>query len=140
MAQPALTIRQSRDEELYKTNPDQSVGIGRDCLGERLYFPLETTAMRSLFRDAVLNDIFRTAVTISDGLLESAEVSVWSTPDEEDSLTLDLTLTMDTDWESIKRLRHEINVTVVEWSQEWSEEQKNDYGRTISFGLIPSIL
>ena len=64
------------------------------------------------FRDAVLNDIFRTAVTISDGLLESAEVSVWSTPDEEDSLTLDLTLTMDTDWENIKRLRHEINVTV----------------------------
>ena len=58
MAQPALTIRQSRDEELYKTNPDQSAGIGRDCLGERLYFPLETTAMRSPFRDAVLNDIF----------------------------------------------------------------------------------
>ena len=140
MAQPALTISQSRDEELYKTNPDQSAGIGRDRLAERLYFPLETTAMRSLFRDAVLNDIFRTAVTISDGLLESAEVSVWSTPDEEDSLTLDLTLMMDTDWESIKRLRHEINVTVGEWSQEWSEEQKNDYGRTISFGLIPSIL
>ena len=140
MAQPALTIRDNTRERFSQESLfGKTIGNGGRT-SERLYFPLETTAMRSPFRDAVLNDIFRTAVAISDGLLESAEVSVWSTRDEEDSLTLDLTLTMDTDWENIKRLRHEINVTVGEWSQEWSEEQKNDYGRTISFGLIPSIL
>ena len=102
-----------------------------------LYFPPDTKGLRTQFRDSALNYIYRTALAVSDGRLESASVSVWSTPDEVDSLTLDLTLTVDADWEFIAKLRPEILVKVGEWSQEWSEEEKEDYGRRIYFAILP---
>ena len=102
-----------------------------------LYFPPDTKGLRTQFRDSVLNYIYRTALELSDDRLKSASVSVWSTPDEEDSLTLDLTLTVDADWEFIVKLRHDILVKVGEWSQEWSEEDKEDYGRRIYFAILP---
>ena len=77
-----------------------------------LYFPPDTKGLRTQFRDSALNYIYRTALALSDGRLESASVSVWSTPDEVDSLTLDLTLTVDADWEFIAKLRPEILVKV----------------------------
>ena len=97
----------------------------------RLYFPAETAAMRTQFRDSVLNYIFRTAMGLSDGHLVSAEVMVSDTPGEVDSLFLDLTLTVDADRNFIRNLRYEILVKLGEWSEEWSEEQKEDYGRRI---------
>ena len=102
-----------------------------------LYFPSDTLGMLTRFRKRVLTDIYRTALALSEERLESAAVSVSSQPDEEDSLTLDLTLTINADWEFIKKLRREILIKVGEWSQEWSEEEKDDYGRRIYFGLIP---
>ena len=96
--------------------------------------------MRTPFRDKVLNYIFRTAQALSEGRLESASVSVSSQPDEEDSLALDLTLTVDADWEFIKKLRYDILVKIGEWSEEWTEADRDDYGRRIYFGLVPSVL
>ena len=96
--------------------------------------------MRTGFRDAALNYIFRTALELCGGRLESAEVSVSSTPDEEGSLILDLTLTVGADWETIGELRRDVLVRLGEWSQEWSVEQKKDYGRRIYFGFVPSNL
>jgi hypothetical protein len=65
---------------------------------------------------------------------------VTSTPDEEDSLIIDLTLTVNAGWEVIGELGYNILVKLGEWSQEWSEEEKNDYARRIYFGLVPSNL
>ena len=100
-------------------------------------FAPETAALRTQFRDSVLNYIYRTALGLSDDRLKSASVSVWSAPDEEDSLTLDLTLTVDADWEFITKLRHDILVRVSEWSREWTEEEREDYGRRIYFAILP---
>ncbi len=107
---------------------------------DSLLFPPSVTGMRTPFRDKVLNYIFMTAQELSEGRLKSASVSVSSQPDEEDSLTLDLTLTVDADWEFIKKLRYNILVKIGEWSEEWPETEREDYGRRIYFGLIPSIL
>ena len=82
-----------------------------------LTFASETKGFRTQFRDSVLRSIYRTALGLSDDRLKSASVSVWSTPDEEDSLTLDLTLTVDADWEFIAKLSHDILVRVSEWSR-----------------------
>ena len=100
-------------------------------------FEPETRSLRTQFRDSVLNYIYRTALGLSDDRLKSASVSVGSTPDEEDSLTLDLTLTVDAEWEFIAKLSHDILVRVSEWSREWTEEEREDYGRRIYFAILP---
>ncbi len=105
-----------------------------------LYFPPNVIGMRTRFRDTVLNYIYRTALDLSEGRLESAAVSISSQPDEEDSLTLELTLTVDADWKFIRKLGYDILVKVGDWSKEWSEEERDDYGRRIYFGLVPSVL
>ena len=140
MAQPTLLIRQDRTGKSYKTGLNRTAGTYRARPVDGLYFPPDSLAMRTPFREAVLNYIFRTARELSDGLLESAEVSVTSTPDEEDSLIIDLTLTVNAGWEVIGELGYNILVKLGEWSQEWSEEEKNDYARRIYFGLVPSNL
>ena len=102
-----------------------------------LLFTPETKGLRTQFRDSALNYIYRTALGLSDDRLKSASVSVGSTPEEEDSLTLDLTLTVDADWEFIAKLSHDILVRVCDWSQKWSEEEREDYGRRIYFAILP---
>lgn len=105
-----------------------------------LYFPPSTIGMRTRFRDNALNYIYRTALALSENRLETAAVSVSSQPDEEDSLTLELTLTIDADWEFIRKLGHDILVRLGEWSKEWSEEEREDYARRIYFGIVPAVL
>ena len=100
-------------------------------------FAPETKRLRTQFRDSVLSCIYRTALGLADGRLKSASVSVWSTPGEEDSLILDLTLTVDADWEFIAKLSHDILIRVSEWSREWTEEEREDYGRRIYFAILP---
>lgn len=105
-----------------------------------LHFSPSAMGMRTHFRDTVLNYIYRTALDLSEGRLEAAEVSISDQPDEEDSLTLELTLTIDADWEFIKKLRYDTLVKLCEWSKDWSEEEREDYGRRIYFGILPSDL
>ncbi len=136
MAQPMP----NKAEDGYQEAPSGLSNTQPDRDGVSLYFPSEAIAMRTPFRDAALNFIYRAALELSDGRLESAEVSVWSHPDEEDSETLDLILVVDADWEFISKLRYEILVKLGEWSSEWSEERKRDYGRHIYFGFLPSTL
>ncbi len=102
-----------------------------------LTFAPETKGLRTQFRDSVLNYIYKTALGLSDDRLKSASVSAWSAPDEEDSITLDLTLTVDADWGFIAKLSHDILVRVSEWSREWTEEEREDYGRRIYFAILP---
>ena len=61
-------------------------------------------------------------------------------PDEEDSLQLDLTLTVDADWDAAHKLMGEILDQVSEWSKEWSEDEREDYGRWIYMGVMPAEL
>ena len=126
------------------TNRDPSTqlakAVERTIENDGLRFLPDTMGMRTKFRDAALNYVFRTALELCDGRLESAEVSLSSTPDEEDSLALDLTLTVDADWETVGKLRYQILVKVGEWLQGFSDEEKNDYGRRIYFGFVLSNL
>ena len=96
--------------------------------------------MRTPFRNRVLNYIYRTALDLSGGRLEFAAVSISSQPGEEDSLTMDLTMTVNADWEFIHKLRYDILVKVSEWSKEWSDAERDDYGRRIYFSIIPTSL
>ena len=105
-----------------------------------LRFPIETRGVATSFRKQVLNYMYRTALGMSQGQLESAEVSLATTPDEEHSLQLDLTLTVNADWDAAQKLTEEILDQVSEWSQEWSEDEREDYGRWIYMGVIPAEL
>ena len=104
----------------------------------RLYWPLEAIAMRTAFRDSALRFIYQTVLILSDGRLQSAAVEVWSNPGEEDSLTLNLTLEVDADRNTIKALRYETVVKVTEWLKDRAVDEKADYGRRIYFGVVPS--
>ena len=137
MAQSSPAIRPSTIDKLTQETLSALSTSRRDRPSLHLHFPSGTKGLQSRFRVRALNYIYRTALGLSDDRLKFASVSVWSTPDEEDSLTLDLTLTVDADWEFIGKLRHDILVKVGEWSQEWSEEDKEDYGRRIYFGIVP---
>ena len=140
MASPALHLREVKTERVLRDRLDSPLSGQRNRSNVNLYFPPNVIGMRTRFRDTVLNYIYRTALDLSEGRLESAAVSISSQPDEEDSLTLELTLTIDADWEFIRRLGYDILVKVGDWSKEWSEEERDDYGRRIYFGLVPSVL
>ena len=140
MAHSAIAVRPTSIDKLKHEDPGAPSTSRHDRLSRYLYFPPETRGLRTQFRDLVINYIYRIAQGLSDGRLESASVSVWSTPEEEDSLTLDLTLTVDADWDFIGKLRHDTLTRVSEWSREWSEEEKEDYGRRIYFAILPSNL
>ncbi|MDE2803195.1 MAG: hypothetical protein OXK21_09980 [Chloroflexota bacterium] len=92
------------------------------------------------FRKKALNDIYRTALGAAGERLASAEVSLVSTPDEEDSFHLDLTLAVNADWDTAHELSESVLESVSEWSKEWSKEQQEDYGRWIYFGVVPADL
>ena len=140
MASQALKLKGGGTKGPLFDRLDSHFGTQRHRSNVYLYFPPTAIGMRTRFRDTVLNYIYRTALDLSDGRLESAEVSVSSQPDEEDSLTLELTLTIDAGWEFIRKLGYDILVKIGEWSKEWSEEERDDYGRRIYFGLVPSVL
>ena len=137
MAHSPVSIRPRAINKLRHENPDPLSISRHDRLSLNLYFPPDTRGLRTQFRGLVINYIYRTALGLSGDRLKVASVSVGSTPEEEDSLTLDLTLTVDADWEFIAKLRHDILVKVGEWSQEWSQEEKEDYGRRVYFGIVP---
>lgn len=103
-----------------------------------LHFPLEIQGILTPFREQVLNYIFRTARGLSDGHLESALVEALSEPDEDDSLLLHLALTVKMDWDSLDKLHERILDRLAEWSQEWSEQERDDYARWIFFSLSPA--
>ena len=105
-----------------------------------LYFSPDTKWMRTPFRDAALNFIYKAALDLADGRLESAEVSISDEDDDEDYLSLHLMLTVDDDWEFIKKLGYDIFVKLGEWSKDWSEEEREDYGRRIYFTILPLVL
>lgn len=141
MAMLASEVRYARFPRKFDRAKNSSRSVGqRNQAVASIYFPYDALGMTTRFRKRVLQYIYRSALALSEGRLESAAVSVSSQPDEEDSLTLDLTLTIDSDWENIKKLRREILVKIGEWSREWTEDEKDDYGRRIYFGLIPSSL
>ena len=140
MASPALHLREVRTGRILRDRLDGHLTGQRNRSNVNLYFPPSVIGMRTRFRDTVLNYIYRTALDLSEGRLESAAVSISSQPDEEDSLTLELTLTVDADWKFIRKLGYDILVKVGDWSKEWSEEERDDYGRRIYFGLVPSVL
>ena len=140
MAQSTMVFREIRidhsDELRYIVPPD----IPHNQIAGLLYYPLEAEGVLTTFRKMVLNYIYRTALGLLDGRVESASVSLSSALDEEDSFYLDLTLTVDTDWEAAQALMEDILEKVSEWSGEWSEEDQEDYGRWIYFGVIPTEL
>ena len=140
MASQALKLKGGGTKGPVFDRLDSHFGPQRHRSNVYLYFPPTVIGMRTRFRDTVLNYIYRMALDLSEGRLESAAVSISSQPDEEDSLTLELTLTVDADWEFIRKLGYDILVKVGDWSKEWSEEERDDYGRRIYFGLVPSVL
>ena len=105
-----------------------------------LKFPCETMGLWTEFRSNVLNYIYSTAFGLCDGQLESADVTVTSTPDEEQSHALDLMLTVNTDWQNLKAIECQIFDKIAELSKEWSAEELEDYANHIYFGLMPSQL
>ena len=103
----------------------------------RLRFPAETSWALTPFRKKALNSIYGAALELAGERLASAGVSLISTPDEEDSCHLDLTLAVNADWDTAQALSYGILERVSAWSKEWSEEEQEDYGRWIYFGVIP---
>ena len=140
MAQAATAYRHSRIDRTERSLYGGVSNVPRARTAGLLYFPTETRAVLTTFRKRVLTYMYRTALGHAAGSLESASVSLSSTPDEEDSIHLDLTLTVDGDWDAAQELTQTVLDRVSGWSREWTEEEQADYGRWIYFGVIPSEL
>ena len=103
-----------------------------------LHFPPETLAVMTPFRRQVITYIYRTALDLAHGSLESAEISASEMPDEEYGMALDVILTVNGDWQVVEELRSAILAKVAEWStEEWSTEQQSDYGKWIFVCVEP---
>ena len=105
-----------------------------------LHFPPDVEWMRTPLRDEALHFIYKTALDLAGDRVKSADVTVEYVVGEIDSETIDLTMTIDADWEFIRTLRLDILMKVGEWTREWSEDEQEDYGRRVYFSLIPSSL
>ena len=140
MALPAIANRvdstETEDKRIERTWKSSLIQQHWDGLK----FPLETISLRTEFRSNVLNYIYRTALGFSDGALESAKISITSTPEEADSLALDLLLTVNADWDEIQAIEGQIFESISDWSRNWSQREIEDYSKRIYFGLIPSKL
>ncbi len=102
-----------------------------------LKFSSETMGLLTEFRSSVLNFIHSTALGLCNEQLESAEVTVTSTPDEEESYALDLIITVNTEWQSLQAIECQILDNIAERSIEWSAEELEDYATHIYFVLLP---
>ncbi len=105
---------------------------------DMLHFSINTQGALTPFREQVLSYIYRTALGLSSGLLDSATVEAVSDPDEEDSLHLHLALTIDMGWNELDTLHDQILTNISDWSKDWLEKELEDYGRWIFFSLTPS--
>ena len=105
---------------------------------DMLHFPMEVQGILTLFRERVLNYIYRTALGLADGRLESATVEAISEPDEDDSLHLNLAMTIKMDWDVLDQLHDQVLERLAAWSEEWSLDEQEEYGRWIFFSLTPS--
>ena len=105
---------------------------------DMLYFSTETQGVLTPFRETVLSYIYRTSRALSGGLLESATVEPVRDPDEDDSLHLNLAMMFKMDWDELDKLHDQILVKLAEWSDDWSPNEREDYGRWIFFSLMPS--
>ena len=103
-----------------------------------LYFPVDLWGVVTPFRQSVLTRIFQTAWRLSEGLLVSGVVWSARAPDEENSLHLNLTMTVDSSWETADGLHDQILEWLADWSQYWSEDERDDYSRWIYFGVAPA--
>ncbi len=102
-----------------------------------LYFTPDAVALRTHFRAQVLQTIYELAHEELGDTLKSAVVSPWASPDEPVPPILLLTLWADADEVERRRVDNAIVEAVVEKSASWSDAQKQDYSKTIYFGLEP---
>ena len=140
MARAATNFRSTKKARRLAEEPARLPASLRSWTDSFLSFPAESMALRTRFRDAALGYIFRSALDISGGRVMLGEVGITEVPDEGDSWTFDLTLTVDGEWEDIEKLRWEVLIRLEEWSKEWSPEEQDDYARRIYFGFIPADL
>ena len=102
-----------------------------------LTFTPEADALRTPFRDYVLQAIFELAQKELGGRLRDAVVSTWQSLDEPDHPILLPTFWADADDAERLRVDEAIAELVAEEWKSWSDEQKKDYGKMIYFGVEP---
>ncbi len=132
MSQTTKSFRRSKGHRFEGFAPS----VPRNRMDGFLYFPPETRWALNSFRKQALTYIYRTALELAAGKLVSAEVSLVHSIDEVSSY-LDLTLSVNADWNIAQRLANEISDKISEWAVAWSEQEREEYGRWIYFGIIP---
>ena len=139
MAIPVVVDWKRRAEETWSDSVKPTSGLvgGGNVF---LFIPIEASSMRTPFREAVLNYIYHTALTLSDGRLQSATVLALDYPDEEDSLVLSLNLIVDSDWEGVRELERQIEARLTERAKSWSEREWDDFCRNIHLYMVPTNL
>ena len=105
-----------------------------------LYFPPDVEWMRTPLRDSALAFIHKTALELAGDRVKSTCITVGHVFGEPDSESIDLTMTVDSDWEYIKKLQMDIIHRVREWTIEWSKDDWEDYATRVFFCLLPTKL
>ena len=119
-------------------SPRADAAPKRDGAPELYYYP-DTERLRTPFRDAAIDFIYRTALEVDDGRLKYGYVYVY-TPHIDDVETLDLTFVVDTnDWDAISAWMHEIFGKIIEWEAGLSDAQKKDFRTRVEFDYLPAI-
>ena len=102
-----------------------------------LTFTIEADALRTPFRDYVLQTIFELAREELGDSLKDAVVSTWRSHDEPDSPILLPTFWADADKDERLRVDKAIADLITEEWEAWSDEQRQDCAKTIYFGVEP---
>ena len=119
-------------------SPRADAAPKRDSIPDLYYYP-DTERLRTPFRDAAIDFIYRTALEVDDGRLKYGYVYVY-TPHIDDVETLDLVLVVDTnDWDAISVWMHVIFGKIIEWEAGLSDAQKKDARTRVHFGYLPAV-
>ena len=102
-----------------------------------LTFTEDAASLRTHFRDYVLQTVFELAREELGNSIKSAVVETWHSYDEPVPPILLFTIIADMDKEKLEQANLVIIDAVLEEAKLWSDEQKEDYGKIIYFGLEP---
>ena len=120
-------------------SPRADAAPTREGVPDLYYYP-DTERLRTPFRDAAIDFIYRTAREVDDGRLKYGYVYIYTPHIEDDVETLNLVIVVDTnDWNVISEWMHEVIGGIIEWEAGLSDTQKKDARRRVHFGYLPAI-
>ena len=102
-----------------------------------LYFPLDAKALRTPFRARVLQSIYEIARQELGSRMVSASVQATADPDDSARIRLLLSIWANVDRQEWDAVDKAVGQAVFEREASWTEDERDDFLRTIDFEILP---